>query len=89
MVKKTSSQEFVEGEYVDPDDDAPKLIEKDKFFNIGDKVEKFTGDYKAKGEVRGQFFMKNGALRYVVEHKADGGGSFCHIYSAKNLRRVK
>lgn len=57
-------------------------------FTIGDQVEKHTGDYHAKGEVRGIFAMKNGAIRYVVEHPAEGGGSFCHIYSEKNLRRA-
>lgn len=57
-------------------------------FKIGDRVEKFTGDYTAPGEVVGIFMMKNGAVRFVVEHKAEGGGSFCHIYSEKNLRRV-
>jgi hypothetical protein len=58
-------------------------------FNIGDLVEKHTGDYRAKGEVRGVFTMSNGAVRYVVEHKAEGGGSFCHIYSGQNLRLLK
>lgn len=58
-------------------------------FTIGDQVEKHTGDYHAKGEVRGIFAMKNGAIRYVVEHPAEGGGSFCHIYSEKNLRKVE
>lgn len=55
-------------------------------FRIGQPVEKFTGDYTAKGEVRGIFAMKSGPVRYVVEHQAEGGGSFCHIYSEKNLR---
>jgi hypothetical protein len=58
-------------------------------FKIGDLVEKHTGDYRAKGEVRGAFTMSNGALRYVVEHKAEGGGSFCHIYSGQNLRLLE
>ncbi len=55
-------------------------------WQIGDQVEKFTGDYSAFGEVRGIFTLKNGAVRYAVEHNAEGGGSFAHIYSAKNLR---
>lgn len=58
-------------------------------FQIGEQVEKFTGDYTAKGEVVGIFAMKNDAIRFVVEHQAEGGGSFCHIYSEKNLRRVQ
>lgn len=58
-------------------------------FAVGDQVEKYTGDYHAKGEVRGIFAMNNGAIRYVVEHLAEGGGSFCHIYSEKNLRKVE
>lgn len=58
-------------------------------FSVGDQVEKHTGDYRAKGEVRGIFAMTNGAIRYVVEHPAEGGGSFCHIYSEKNLRKVE
>jgi hypothetical protein len=55
-------------------------------FKVGDRVQKYTGDYKAYGEVVGVFRMKNGNVRYVVEHQAEGGGSFCHIYSAANLR---
>jgi hypothetical protein len=58
-------------------------------FKIGDLVEKHTGDYRAKGEVRGVFTMSRGAVRYVVEHKAEGGGSFCHIYSGQNLRLLE
>lgn len=58
-------------------------------FQFREQVEKYTGDYRAKGEVRGIFPMKNGAIRFVVEHPAEGGGSFCHIYSEKNLRRVE
>lgn len=57
-------------------------------FTIGEQVEKYTGDYTARGEVRAVFAMKNGAIRFVVEHQAEGGGSFCHIYSEKNLRKV-
>lgn len=55
-------------------------------FAVGDRVLKHTGDYQIVGEVRAVFTMRNGAVRYVVEHKAEGGGSFCHIYSAANLR---
>ena len=57
-------------------------------FGVGDRVEKITGDYRAFGEVRAVFTMSGGAVRYVVEHRAEGGGSFCHIYSGGNLRRV-
>jgi hypothetical protein len=54
-------------------------------YEIGDIVLKFTGDYKAVGEIRGRFKMKNGAVRYVVEHRSTPEGSFCHIYSEANL----
>jgi hypothetical protein len=54
-------------------------------FNVGDQVTKHTGDYQAHGEIRSVFTLHNGSLRYVVEHKAEGGGSFSHIYSEKNL----
>jgi hypothetical protein len=55
-------------------------------FNIGDRVYKFTGDYHIFGEVRGVFTMASGAVRYAVEHKAEGGGSFLHVYSEANLQ---
>lgn len=58
-------------------------------FKIGDKVIKVTGDYRIGGEVRSVFTMANGAVRYVVEHKAEGGGSFLHIYAAHNLELAK
>lgn len=57
-------------------------------FALFDPVEKYTGDYTARGLIVGRFTMTSGAERYVVEHKADGGGSFCHIYSPANLRRI-
>lgn len=80
-VEPSPSQHLVPAE---PSSDANSDFE----FDYGDPVEKFTGDYTAKGEVVGRFFMKSGAVRYVVEHQAEGGGSFCHIYSGKNLRRI-
>jgi hypothetical protein len=43
-------------------------------FQVGDLVEKFTGDYRAPGEVRAVFTV--------------GGGHFCHIYSEANLRKA-
>ena len=55
-------------------------------YEIGDQVEKFSGEYRALGDVRTRFTTKRGAVRYVVEHEAEGGGSFCHIYSGANLR---
>jgi len=48
--------------------------------------DKFTGDYHIFGEVRGVFTMASGAVRYAVEHKAEGGGSFLHVYSEANLQ---
>lgn len=66
------------------------VVSPENKFSVGDQVEKFTGDYRARGEVRGIFVMKKGALRYVVEHEvADGGGSFCHIYSEGQLRLLE
>lgn len=52
---------------------------------IGDLVEKYTGDYQLKGEVRAIFLTKAGKIRYVVEHEP----GFLHIYSGANLRVVR
>ncbi len=54
-------------------------------FVVGELVEK-VGGYVIRGEVRAVFSMADGQVRYVVEHRAEGGGSFCHIYSDANLR---
>lgn len=53
-------------------------------FKVGDQVEKYTGDYQMKGEVRAVFETKAGNVRYVVEHEP----GFLHIYSYSNLRSV-
>ena len=55
-------------------------------FNLGASVEKYSGDYSAFGVVVAQFEIEPEKRRYVVKHRAEGGGSFCHIYSAANLR---
>lgn len=55
-------------------------------FVKGDKVCK-VGTYKAPGEVRAVFTLSDDdpSPRYVVVHKAEGGGLFAHIYGAQNL----
>lgn len=53
-------------------------------FVAGQFVEKI-GDYTLKGNVLASFTMSSGVIRYAVEHKAEGGGAFVHIYSGKNL----
>jgi hypothetical protein len=41
-------------------------------FQVGDLVEKFTGDYRAPGEVRAVFMVWDGGpVRYVVRHKVE------------------
>lgn len=54
-------------------------------FAVGQKVKKVTGDYKIRGVVRSVFVKGDGAVRLVVEHTAEGGGSFLHIYGEANL----
>jgi hypothetical protein len=51
-------------------------------FNIGEEVEKITGDYTFEGQVRCAFTKRNGAWRYVVENP-DG---LLHIFSDGNLQ---
>lgn len=54
-------------------------------FQIGDYVKKVTGEYQIHGTVVSVFQKIDGATRLVVEHKAEGGGSFLHIYGPNNL----
>ena len=55
-------------------------------FQVGDLVEKFTGDYRAPGEVRAVFTVWDGGpVRYVVRHKAEGGGHFCYTSTARPI----
>lgn len=54
-------------------------------FKVGQQVRKVTGDYQIDGEVRSVFTKASGETRLVVEHKAEGGGSFLHIYAEANL----
>ena len=52
--------------------------------NVGDKVEKITGDYLFEGIIVSKFNKLEGQLRYVVQNK-DG---ILHIFSEKNLRKL-
>ena len=52
---------------------------------VGDYVKKVTGEYQIHGTVVSVFNKMGGAGRLVVEHKAEGGGSFLHIYGPNNL----
>lgn len=54
-------------------------------FAVGDYVKKVTGEYQIHGTVVSVFKKIDGATRLVVEHKAEGGGSFLHIYGPNNL----
>jgi hypothetical protein len=56
-------------------------------FEIGQLVEKWTGDYTGPGRVRGVSVLENGKVRYLVGHRIEGGhGEFLHVYSSGNLR---
>ena len=57
-------------------------------FQIGDCVKKVTGEYQIHGTVVSVFQKIDGATRLVVEHYAEGGGSFLHIYGPNNLELV-
>ena len=57
-------------------------------FQIGDYVKKVTGEYHIYGTVVSVFNKLDGATRLVVEHKAEGGGSFLHIYGPNNLEYI-
>ena len=55
---------------------------------VGDYVKKVTGEYQIHGTVVSVFNKMDGAARLVVEHKAEGGGSFLHIYGPNNLQLI-
>jgi len=56
-------------------------------FHIGQRVEKYTGDYTGPGIVLGVAFLDHGIVRYVVGHRLEGGtGQLLHLYSEANLR---
>lgn len=57
-------------------------------FHIGQRVKKVTGEYRISGEVRSIFTKADGVIRLVVEHQAEGGGSFLHVYGPNNLEAV-
>ena len=56
-------------------------------FEIGDKVEKCTGDYHLEGVVVAVFRTLSGKPRYVVEHQPLAPG-LLHIYGPTNLRKI-
>lgn len=53
-------------------------------FQVGDKVEKISGDYTFEGIVVAAFSKLSGKTRYVVENP-DG---ILHIFSEKQLTEV-
>lgn len=52
-------------------------------YQIGDRVQKYTGAYTTFGEVRAVYTTKAGAQRYVVEVEPQG---FQMIWGDKELR---
>lgn len=65
------------------------MTEKNIEFGIGDYVKKVTGEYQIYGTVVSVFKKRDGATRLVVEHIAEGGGSFLHIYGPNNLQMIR
>lgn len=59
----------------------------DLIFEIGDKVQKCTGDYHLEGVVVAAFRTADGHERYVVEHRPLVPG-LLHIYGPTNLRKI-
>lgn len=55
-------------------------------FQIGDKVEKCTGDYKFPGVVVAAFTTTRGKERYVVECVSEDCRGILHIYNETNLK---
>lgn len=58
-------------------------------FAVGDYVKKVTGEYQIHGTVVSVFKKLDSSTRLVVEHFAEGGGSFLHIYGPNNLELVR
>lgn len=65
-----------------------KLVCQRTGFHIGQRVKKVTGEYHITGEVRSIFTKADGVVRLVVEHQAEGGGSFLHVYGPNNLEAL-
>lgn len=59
--------------------------EMELIYKVGDWVEKTSGDYTFRGEVRMVGTKRSGVVRYVVEN-ADG---LMHIFSGKQLRLMQ
>ena len=62
----------------------PNAPDENGFF-IGQKVEKFSGDYQTIGEIRARYTTCKGAVRYVVEIEPQG---FQHIFTAGSIRAL-
>lgn len=54
-------------------------------FNVGDAVEKYTGDYTMPGIIVSLFKTSRGHDRVVVEHEP----GFLHIYNTTQIRKIK
>lgn len=59
-----------------------RLIVEGPRFLVGEQVEKTTGDYTFRGQVRAAFTKRNGVWRYVVENKE----GLLHIFGDGNLK---